>query len=246
MIRLITNRFSVKGLIIRGLMRYYPIFLDLQNASCLVIGGGQVGERKVKTLQSCGARVYLISRELTPYLQEERQASRITWLAQSYETDLLKNMFLVIGATDDPDFNGKIGQEAREQGILCNIVDDPKECNFILPSLVSRGDLTMAVSTAGKSPALAKKIRQDLETAFPEIYGPYLKLLGRIRTEVLGRQRPQKENQKIFEALVHSPLLSWLEAGTFEPIYDLLDRLIDPPVPRSKWSAILDHLVLSP
>jgi precorrin-2 dehydrogenase / sirohydrochlorin ferrochelatase len=227
-------------------MRYYPVFLDLQNVSCLVIGGGQVGERKVKTLLSCGARVYLISRELTPYLQEEQQAGRITLLAQSYETDLLKDMFLVIGATDDPDLNGKIGQEAREQGILCNIVDDPKECNFILPSLVSRGDLTMAVSTAGKSPALAKKIRQDLEAGFPEIYGPYLDLLGRIRTEILGRQRPQKENQKIFEALVDSPLLTWLKAGTLEPIYDLLDRLIDPPVPRSKWSAMIDPLFLSP
>lgn len=227
-------------------MRYYPVFLDLRNVSCLVIGGGRVGERKIKTLQSCGARVYLVCKELTPYLQEELQTGRVTLLAQSYKTDLLKNMFLVIGASDDLKLNGKIGREARERGILCNIVDDPQECNFILPALVSRGDLTIAVSTAGKSPALAKKVRQDLEKGFSEIYGPYLELLGRIRTEVLARRRPQEENQKIFQTLVNSPLLAWLEAGTFEPIYDLLDRLIDPPVARSKWSAMLDHLFHSP
>jgi precorrin-2 dehydrogenase/sirohydrochlorin ferrochelatase len=223
-------------------MRYYPVFLELRDVACLVIGGGQVGERKVKTLQSCQARVYLISRELTPYLQVELQSGGITLLAESYETEFLRDMFLVIGATDDPELNGTIGREARERGILCNIVDDPKECNFILPALVSRGDLTIAVSTAGKSPALAKKIRQDLEKSFPEIYGPYLELLGKIRNEVLDRRRPQKENQETFEALISSPLLAWLEAGTLEPVYDLLDHLFDPPVPRSIWSPILDQL----
>jgi precorrin-2 dehydrogenase/sirohydrochlorin ferrochelatase len=154
-------------------------------------------------------------------------------------------MFLVIGATDDAELNETIGQEARDRGLLCNIADDPQNCNFILPALLTRGDLTIAVSTSGKSPALAKKIRQDLEKGFPEIYGPYLEILGHIRTEVLARKRPQKENQKIFEALVYSPLLDYLEAGTLEPVYDLLDRLFDPPLPRSKWSSIIDQLFSS-
>ncbi|MBA4392215.1 MAG: siroheme synthase [Desulfobacca sp.] len=242
MVRLNKFIFSIKEPIIKVPMRYYPVFLDLRDAPCLVIGGGQVGERKVKTLQSCQAKVYLISRDLTPYLREELQSGGVFLLAESYETKFLKDMFLVVGATDDPELNGTVGQEARERGILCNIVDDPQECNFILPSLVTRGDLTIAVSTAGKSPALAKRIRQDLEKEFPEIYGPYLELLGRIRSEVLERRRPQKENQKIFETLIHSPLLSWLEAGTLEPVYDLLDRLFYPPLPRSNWSSILDPL----
>ena len=224
-------------------MRYYPVFLDLQNISCLVIGGGQVGERKVKTLQSCGAKVYLISPELTPYLKGEIGQSRITWLAQSYQTEHLQDMSLVIGATDDPKLNEKIGREAWERGMLVNIVDSPKECNFILPSLVSRGDLTLAISTAGKSPALAKKIRQDLEKQFPEIYGLYLELLGQIRTHVLARGMSQKENKKIFEALVNSPLLSWLEAGDLDSLYDLLDRLLDPPFPRSELTDILNKIL---
>ncbi len=222
-------------------MRYYPVFLDLQNLPCLVIGGGQVGERKVKTLQSCAAKVFLISRELTPYLEEEVRQGRIQLLAPDYQTEHLPGKFLVVSATDDPNLNGKIGREARARGILCNIVDKPQECNFILPSLVSRGDLTIAVSTAGKSPALAKKIRQDLERAFPEIYGLYLELLGQIRTEVLARNLSQQENQQIFQTLVDSSVLSWLETGNFEALYDLMDQLLDPPFPRSKLTQILNQ-----
>jgi precorrin-2 dehydrogenase / sirohydrochlorin ferrochelatase len=222
-------------------MRYYPVFLDLHNLPCLVIGGGQVGERKVKTLQSCAAKVFLISRDLTPYLEEEVRQGRIELLAPAYQTEHLAGKFLVIGATDDPNLNGKIGREARERGLLCNIVDKPRACNFILPSLVSRGDLTIAVSTAGKSPALAKKIRQDLEKVFPEIYGLYLELLGQIRNEILARNLSQQENQKIFQTLVDSPVLSWVESGNLEALYDLMDQLLDPPFPRFKLSEILDQ-----
>ncbi len=223
-------------------MRYYPVFLDLQNTPCLVVGGGQVGERKVKTLQSCSAKVYLISQELTPYLREEVQQGRIILLASSYQTEYLKEMLLVIGATDDSELNKKIGREAKEHRILCNIADEPNECNFILPSLVCRGDLTIAVSTAGKSPALSKKIRLDLEEKFPEIYGPYLELLGQIRNEVLARKMSQEENQKIFETLVTAPILSWLETGAFESLFALMDRLLKPPFPRANLTELLDKL----
>ena len=222
-------------------MRYYPVFLDLHNLPCLVIGGGQVGERKVKTLQSCAAKVFLISRDLTPYLEEEVRQGRIELLAPAYQTEHLAGKFLVIGATNDPNLNGKIGREARERGLLCNIVDKPQECNFILPSLVSRGDLTIAVSTAGKSPALAKKIRQDLERVFPEIYGLYLELLGQIRNEILARNLSQQENQKIFQTLVDSPVLSWVESGNFDALYDLMDQFLDPPFPRFKLNKILNQ-----
>lgn len=223
-------------------MRYYPILLDLKNIPCLVIGGGQVGERKVKTLQACDAKVFLISRELTPYLEEEVRQARIQLLGPAYQTENLAGKFLVIGATDDPVLNGKIGRDARESGILCNIVDEPKECNFILPSLVSRGDLTIAVSTAGKSPALAKKIRQDLEEMFPEIYGLYLEMIGQIRTLILSRNLAEQEKQIIFQALINAPILSWLETGNLEPLYDLMDQLLEPPIPRSQLTEILNKL----
>lgn len=227
-------------------MRYYPVFLDLKYVPCLVGGGGQVGERKIKTLLSCSADVFLVSRDLTPYLEEEIGKGRIELLAQDYHTGHLSGKFLVIVATDDPILNAKIGREAQEKGMLCNVVDKPQKCNFILPSLVSRGDLTIAVSTAGKSPALAKRIRQNLEKEFGEIYGLYLELLGQLREEILSRQMPQQQNQKIFQALVEAPVLSWLEKGNFEALYAFLDQLLDPPYPRSKLIDFLKQTFPSP
>ena len=138
-------------------MRYYPAFLDLQGLGCLVVGGGQVGERKVKTLQSCGAEVHLVSPELTSFLEEEVRQGRVRLLAPEFLPEHLEGMFLVIGATDDPEVNQRISLEARSRNLFCNIVDKPGECNFIVPSQVHRGDLVIAVSTGGRSPALAKK-----------------------------------------------------------------------------------------
>ena len=167
-------------------MRYYPAFLDLQGLGCLVVGGGQVGERKVKTLSACGAVVHLVSPELTPFLDEEVRQGRVRLLAPAFLPEHLEDMFLVIGATDDPEVNQRISLEARTRNILCNIVDKPRECNFIVPSQVHRGDLVIAVSTGGRSPALAKKIRQDLENLFPDIYSSYVALLGRVREYLVG------------------------------------------------------------
>jgi precorrin-2 dehydrogenase/sirohydrochlorin ferrochelatase len=149
--------------------------------------------------------------------------------------------FLVIGATDDSLLNRQISREAKRRGILCNIVDSPQECNFILPSLVRRGDLVLAVSTSGKSPALAKKIRRQLEKEFPEVYELYLRLLGKIRLHVLAQARPQEDNQRLFESLVDSPLLSWLAGGDFKAVTGFLDDVLDPPLPLSELAAILNN-----
>jgi precorrin-2 dehydrogenase/sirohydrochlorin ferrochelatase len=220
-------------------MRYYPVFLDLRQKNCLVVGGGQVGERKVKTLQACGARVRLVSRDLTPYLSREIREKRVSFVSGSYQAGLLEGCFLVIGATDDPQVNRRISSDARQRGLLCNIADSPEECNFILPSLLERGDLLIAVSTSGQSPALAKKIRRQLEREFPPVYETYLKLLGRIRLHVLAQGRPQEENRRLFETLVDSQLLPWLEAGEVEHIYFFLENLLRPPIPRPELAEIL-------
>jgi precorrin-2 dehydrogenase / sirohydrochlorin ferrochelatase len=223
-------------------MGYYPVSLNLQNVSCLVVGGGQVGERKIMTLLSCGAKVYLISRDMTSTLKEAVEQGRVIWLSENYEPQFLEGKFLIIGATDDETLNGRISRESRDRGILCNIVDNPPLCDFILPSLVRRGDLSIAISTGGKSPALAKRIRRKLDQEFPESYGPYVELLGIIRAHVLPRGMTQQENQQIFEALIDSPLLSWLQKGEVEPFYDLLNRLITPPLPWSQMSPTIDRL----
>lgn len=215
-------------------MRYYPAFLDLRGASCLVVGGGQVGERKVKTLLECGAVVHLVSPELTPFLEEEVRQGRVRRTASDFAPSQLDGMFLVIGATDDPETNRRLSAEARSRNLLCNIVDRPRECNFIVPSTITRGDLILAVSTGGQSPALAKKIRQDLENLFPDSYSRYVALLGRVREYVLARGFPQAKNQQIFESLIKAPILELLQGGNRENLTNQLIRLLYPPPQRKE------------
>jgi precorrin-2 dehydrogenase/sirohydrochlorin ferrochelatase len=223
-------------------LRYYPAFLDLQGASCLVVGGGQVGERKVKTLLDCGAVVHLVSPELTPFLEEAVRQGRVRLLAPAFVPAQLEGKFLVIGATDDPEVNRLISAEARSRNLLCNIVDRPRECNFIVPATIRRGELVIAVSTGGRSPALAKKIREDLEKRFSDSYIKYLDLLGRIREYVLSRGGHQEENQRVFEALVGSPLLEMLQQGNREEIRRILVRMISPPPGEEEVDTWLEAL----
>jgi precorrin-2 dehydrogenase/sirohydrochlorin ferrochelatase len=138
-------------------------------------------------------------------------------------------MFLVIGATDDPEVNQRISVASRSRNLLCNIVDKPRECNYIVPSQVHRGDLVIAVSTGGRSPALAKKIRQDLENLFPNSYSIYVALLGRVREYILAQGLPQARNQQIFEMLIEAPILESIKRGDREDLTNQLIRLLDPP-----------------
>ena len=147
-------------------MRYYPVYLDIRDRNCLVVGGGSVGTRKVKTLLDCGGRVTVISLEVSAALDTLARSGRVELKERAYSQSDLEDVFLVIGATDDQDLNRRISSDAARQNLLCNIADRPEICNFILPSIVSRGDLTISISTAGQSPAMAKTLRKSLEQQF--------------------------------------------------------------------------------
>ncbi len=140
-------------------MRYYPVSLDIKNRKCLVVGGGGVGARKVMTLVDCGAKVTVVSPDVRGNLLELADRGLIILEKRPYRKTDLTGMFLVIGTTDDEELNRQISIDAEKLNMLCNIADRPKVCNFILPSIVNRGDLTISISTSGKSPALAKKLR---------------------------------------------------------------------------------------
>jgi precorrin-2 dehydrogenase/sirohydrochlorin ferrochelatase len=205
-------------------MRYYPVNLDIRGRRCLVVGGGAVGSRKVQTLLRCGARVTVVSRETTPSLQELAAQGRITLVQKSYQNSDLNGMFLVIGATNDESLNQKISQDAEQRNLLCNIVDRPKVCNFILPSIVERGDLIITVSTSGKSPALAKKLRQALEKEFGEEYGQLLLIMGAIRAKLLSGPHAPEMHAALFERLVNSELLELIRIGDTDRINALLEE----------------------
>ena len=195
---------------------YYPIYLRLENKRCLVVGGGEVAQRKVLTLLEYGAQVSVLSPCLSPKLRELAARGTIEWLERSYRAGDAEGFFLLIGATDDRRLHERLAAEAQKYGLLVNIVDVPELCNFIVPAVVRRGDLSIAVSTGGKSPALAKKIRRRLEGEFGPEYGRFLELMGEWRREVIRKVPDIRQRKAIFERMVDSDLLQLLKNGDQE------------------------------
>ena len=196
-------------------MRYYPIGLDISGRRCLVIGGGEVGERKAQRLLECGARVSVVGRELTPALAGLAQGGRIDHIPGDYDKGLLKGAFLVIGATDDRVVNERIFLDARKRGVLANIVDDPERCDFIVPAVARRGPILVTISSQGASPALARRLRERVEAEIGPEYGELANLLGRLRPEVMAVGN-EDTRQRIWEAILDSQVLALLCDGRKE------------------------------
>ncbi|MBW1650340.1 MAG: bifunctional precorrin-2 dehydrogenase/sirohydrochlorin ferrochelatase [Deltaproteobacteria bacterium] len=188
-------------------MRYYPVNLDIQNKNCLVIGGGSVAERKIKTLIKCGALVTAVAIKASDSIRALADLNKIDLKIKEYEISDLKNMFLVIGATNNNEVNSDISEDAKKLKVICNIADYPEKCDFILPSIVKRGDLVISISTSGKSPALAKKLRKELGKLFGEEYAKVLNLLGIIRKILLSHVHEPEAHKSVFEKLINLRLL---------------------------------------
>ena len=203
-------------------MRYYPVSLDIQNRKCLVVGGGPVGTRKVMTLLECGAVVTVVSSDVAEELLELAEKKTIELKRRPYESSDIDGMFLVIGATDNEELNRQINKDAEHQNKLCNIADRPEVCNFILPSLVNRGNLVIAISTSGKSPAFARKMRQDLEKEFGEEYDEFLELMGAIRKKALSEKHEPEAHKQLFEQLINRGLVDMVRNHDEERINSLL------------------------
>ncbi|MBI3812101.1 MAG: bifunctional precorrin-2 dehydrogenase/sirohydrochlorin ferrochelatase [Nitrospirae bacterium] len=191
-------------------MRYYPVFLDLQGRPAAVIGGGGVAERKVLALLACGARVTVISPALTKKLSYLARAGAIRHRKRRWRPADLIEPFLTIATTNDRKVNAEIAHRAHAASRLVNIADDPARCNVIAPAVVTRGDLIIAVSTSGRSPALARRIRRELERSFGAEYGRFLKLLGQVREQVQERIPSIARRRRILQRLVASDLLTVL------------------------------------
>jgi precorrin-2 dehydrogenase/sirohydrochlorin ferrochelatase len=193
--------------------KYYPVSLDMTDKRCVIIGGGAVAERKAERLIECNAQVVVVSRSLTPVLEDRKKTNTIEHIDADYEKKTLRGAFMVIGATDRDDVNAQVSQDALSLGILVNIVDDPDRCNFILPSLVQQGDLSIAVSTGGKSPALARKIKEDLQQLYGPEYESLLTIMGSLRKKILAQGHASEANKAVFEALVNSRMLQAIREG---------------------------------
>jgi len=199
--------------------------MDVSGKRCVVVGSGNVAERKVKRLLACGARVEVVGKALTPILAAWKGEGRIVHREADYEESSLSGAFLVIGATNDETVNGRIAKDARTRGIPVNIVDNPARCDFILPSVFERGDLMIAVFTGGKSPALAKKLREELEESYGPEYAVLLDILGELREKVIAAGRSSAENRACFAAVVRSEILDDIRRKDWAKVKEMIRRL---------------------
>lgn len=201
--------------------KYYPIFLNIQDKKCVVIGGGNVAWRKVCSLKEAGARVTVVSPEFCPELEKETEIERIK---QKYDKEFLKEALVVIASTDDEEVNKKIYSDAMEKGILVNVVDKPEFCSFIVPSSMVRGDLRISISTGGASPALARNIREYLEKQFGNEYDEFTKLLSEMRRKVLSEIMDESIRRDILQQIA---ALDMLEVVKEKGILEAKKRMLE-------------------
>ena len=195
--------------------QYYPIYLDLENKQVLVVGGGKIAQRKVETLLEYGAVVTIVSPALTPELQEMVNRNSCVWFKKEYSTEDINNAELIYSCTDQEEVNAQISADAQAAMRLINVVDDPVKCSFIVPSILKRGDLSIAVSTAGSSPIVARQIRAELENLYGDEMSDYLALLKSWRTTIKG-SLPMEKRLLFWEQVTDGTLLNLIKNGQHE------------------------------
>ena len=209
--------------------RYYPAFIDVRHRNCVVIGGGPLGEEKVTKLLECGAQVTVVSPNITGPVEDLYRSGEILWVRRAYRAGDLETAFIAIAATDDDDLNRQIAHEADERNVLLNVVDVTHLCTFIAPSVARRGEVTIATSTGGASPALARTFREKLESSRIIEYADLAPVLARARSEL--RRRGMKVAPNHWQTCITEDLLNTVQSGDDEAAYaSLIDRLMSEAV----------------
>lgn len=208
----------------------YPVMLEVQGRRCLVIGGGSIGEGKVLGLLDAKASVAVIAPEFTTSLEDLGSSGDIELIRRRYQPGDLDGAFLAITATDDPALNARIFQDAEAARVLFNSVDDIEHCHFAAPSIVRRGDLVLAVSTGGKAPALAKRLRKQLAAELPEEYGAFLIFLGEVREKALAvRTVPFEEWARRWDVALGQDLFELVRSGRLQEARASLWKALNDP-----------------
>jgi precorrin-2 dehydrogenase/sirohydrochlorin ferrochelatase len=237
-------------------MSFYPIFLNIEARSCLVVGGGCVAERKVLALVKAGADVTVISPKLTKALKalvegdtqkaktsqktskkpqkpakkpkKDDKTAKIKYIKRDYKFGDAEGYALIISATDNAGVNKLVHSDAFECGVLLNVVDQPGLCDFIVPSVVDRGALKVAVSTSGKSPYFSVALREALEMSLPKTLSSFVDILGAVRIKLLKEGVNSDKKAEIYEAFVDSQMLEWLGEGSKAKINAFLKAKLGP------------------
>jgi precorrin-2 dehydrogenase len=179
----------------------FPMFVKLQGRPCLVVGAGSVAESKILGLLEAGAEIRVVARQANATVAEWAHSGRISWEQRDFEDEDLDGVVLVVAATSSSALNNTIFHEARKRNVLCNAVDDPENCDFYYPAVVRRGAFQLAISTSGLSPALAQRLRRELEKQFGPEYGTWLEKLGRAREELFARDLDPEQRRQLLHEL---------------------------------------------
>lgn len=196
-------------------MKYYPAFLDVKNKKAVVVGGGKVSERKVRLLISAGANVTLISPDITDNLRTLTEKGFLEHIQRNYKKGDLKDAYIVIAGTSSAATNTKVAQEA---GHLVNVIDIPYEGNYIVPSIVKRGPLTIAISTEGASPAISKAIRKEIEGYYSREFARYLRFVEMVRKKAMKKIKNDKKREQFLKSLASEALLDDLRSKGFSTV----------------------------
>jgi uroporphyrin-III C-methyltransferase / precorrin-2 dehydrogenase / sirohydrochlorin ferrochelatase len=208
-------------------MNSFPVFLKLQEQPCLVVGGGAVATRKIHQLLAADARVVVVAPRLDVTLEKLKQQGKIRHIEQEYEEQLLQGIELVIAATDDSKLNESISNQAKQNNILVNVVDNPELGTFIMPSVIDRNPVIVAVSTGGASPVLARLLRARLETLIPSSYGKLASLIARFRTKVKQQFPDIQQRHRFWEHVLQGPVAEMLYAGQEKNALGLLEKQLE-------------------
>lgn len=211
-------------------MRYYPIGLDLENRPVTIIGGGAVAARKALRLVAAGAAVTVIAPSLDPKLSELVREGSVEHEGRSYQPGDLAGALLAFAATDDPEVNQAVAQEAHRRRILIDVTDAPETSDFTTPAVLERGDLLITVSTSGASPALARHILEQLAPLFGDEYREALVLFRRLREKMLTEKIGDAYNSRVFAELVARDLPALIREGRTDEIEQILLQLVGPGV----------------
>jgi siroheme synthase-like protein len=181
-----------------------PIFVKLADRPCLVVGAGTIAAAKIAVLLESGAQITVVAPRANSEVQQLAAAGKLRLSERAFQPDDLAGAFLAIAATSDPDVNRAVFLEAERRGILCNSVDDPPHCDFYFSAVVRRGDLQIAISTAGESPAVAQRFREEIDELLDECIGDWLRLVGEARREIMAKHPPSEERKRLLHLLAYS------------------------------------------
>jgi len=190
-----------------------PVVLDLAGRRCVIVGGGQVAERKIAALLPSGADLLVVAPKVTARIRELARRRRVRWLRARYRPLYLKQARLALAATSDPVTNRRVARDAGRLGLFVNVADDPGLCTLVMTAMLRRGDLLVAVSTAGQSPALARSLRDDLAVRIGPEYGEYVRIVGSIRRRLRASVGDPRDRARRLRRVLAAPLLARLRSG---------------------------------